>query len=100
MVNLSGIFLAFYRSANRFHISAGGVRLVSVVPWYFVSGPANLNVQRMEDDRHATRSQQVKSVGLAVDAREQEQQRNLWFGSAVILSLLWVRETGRRHGYQ
>ena len=74
MVNLSSIFLAFYRPANRFHVSAGRVRLVSVVPWYFVSGPPNLNVQGMEDDRHANGSQSLISVGLAVDGREQEQR--------------------------
>ena len=70
-MNLSGIFLAFYGPANRFHISAGRVRLVTAVPRYFVSGPTNLNVQRIEDDRHATRSPRLKPAELALDAREQ-----------------------------
>ena len=50
MVNLSGFSFAFYGPADRFHVLAGRARLV-----YFVSGPANLNVQGMEDDRHAIR---------------------------------------------
>ena len=53
-MDLSGIFLAFYRPANRFHISVRRGRGLSVAPRYFVSRPTNLNVQRVEDYSHAT----------------------------------------------
>ena len=33
MVDLSGIFLAFDGPANRFHVSAGRIRLVTAVAW-------------------------------------------------------------------
>lgn len=32
VVDLSGIFLAFYRPTNRFHVSTDRVRLVTVMP--------------------------------------------------------------------
>ena len=69
-MDLSGIFLAFYRPANRFHVSTGRVRLVTVVPWHLVSGPTSLNVQRAEDDRHATRWQRLKCAGVCKRAEK------------------------------
>ena len=54
MVDLFGIFVALYGATNRFHVWPGRMRLVGVVLWYLVPGPTNLNMQRVEDDRHMT----------------------------------------------
>ena len=59
-MDLSSIFLAFYRPANRFHISVRRGRGLSVAPWYFVSGPTKMNVQRVEDYSHANGWQRLE----------------------------------------
>ena len=52
-MDLSSIFFAFYRPANRFHISVRRGRGLAGAPWYFVSGRTNMNVQRVEYYSHA-----------------------------------------------